>query len=527
MGIESGGPDDPSKRRLLKLGLGAVAAALVGKEVLDRLGNDEGEDDSQDILTDPDKFRAFVGKYTQLAEQLAEEPERPVPYEVFLAVAIHESDSGTSELAEHAHNMFGVVAKDDWKGDVYPKRTEEEVAAADLDALKSEHPELEMVADYGDGRLRVAYNRPFRKYDSVEDSFRDFTNKVYFSDNEGAYRYDDVVAYLQSGGRDPYKVTELMSDNDHPGEAQWATGREWREGVQSHISVIQEITGNKSADTDPDGEPKLPDPETGIDVGEISFEGLDQERDKALVETMKEAFGVASLDRYKDFNAAGITDMSDNMRKKLNEVVAAEQVGDYLGPDEYYNHVYRADIDPEYFVLHLWANGNIQGLDDPSAIPTGGNSHEVNLESQILSWYRGNRMANCGYLLSDNDDGDLWRVTPGEFGGTNHVGHGIQDDKGSETHPDVGNSNAIGLEVQADTVYDVSARQFELMVYWCSKMLLDSGVLPRDIAREEADKIVERAVIGHGKAEGLEFGYKYTRPLIQAIQQFVFVAIRA
>lgn len=505
---EKGSNEGVSRRAFLK-GAAATAALLgiAGYEAKKHFDNDK-PDHSSDVLVDKEKFQAFVDKFEPLATRLAENPDQPIPYEVFLAVGMHESDSGTSELAVNASNYFGVVAKDGWQGEVYPKLTEEEVFTADVAALQAEHPELEVLANYTDGKSRVKYERDFRQYDGPEASFEDFADKLYYKLDDGSYRYADVVEYLQNGGRDPHEIVRLMSDYDQPGEARWATGREWYEGVDNYISIIQSITGNASGDIDPD----LPETGPGIDLDKIDFSELDQPRDKKLIETIKTGFEAASLERYKQFDESGITPKYTDMRE-------------LIGDNEYFDSVYRADIDPKYFVIHLWANGvDINEVNDPDTVPEG-SSHQSTLSDQVQSWYNGGKKASCGYLLSDNDAGDLWRVTRGKFGASNHVGHGIQDE-GAETHPDVGNSNAVGIEVQANTIYDVSSKQFELLVYWCTKMLLDSGIVQEGMLREDVDKIIDQTVIGHGKTNGLEFGYKYTRPLIAAIQQFVFIAVK-
>lgn len=504
--------EDVSRRGVIK-GIAATAALLgVGYKVEQHFTHDDKPDDSGDVLVDKEKFQAFVDKFEPLATKLAEDGAQPIPYEVFLAVAMHESDSGTSELAVNATNYFGVVAKDGWQGDVYPKLTEEEVLTTDVSKLSTEHPELVVLLDFSDGKSRVKYERDFRKYGNAEDSFKDFADKLYFKLDDGSYRYADVVDYLEGGGRDPHEVVRLMSDYDQPGEARWATGREWHEGVDNYISTIQSITGNASGDAKPDTEPSLPETESGINLDEIDFSELDQPRDETLIETIKNGFRAASLEKYKEFDKSGIKSKYSDMRA-------------LIGNNEYFDSVYRADIDPKYFVIHLWANGvTFDDLKDPNKIPAG-SSHKSKLSDQVQSWYNVGKKASCGYLLSDNDSGDLWRLTRGEFGASNHVGHGIQDE-GAETHPDVGNSNAVGIEVQANTIYDVTSKQFEMLVYWCTKMLLDSGIVQEGMLREDVDKIIDDTVIGHGKAEGLEFGYKYTRPLIAAIQQFVYIAVQ-
>lgn len=479
-------------------------------------GDDQAEaGDPNDVLVDPDKFKAFIGAYGDLAQELAADEEHPIPFEVFLAVAMHESDSGTSELAKNANNFFGVIAKDGWDGAVYDKPTEEEVLTDQIDQLREEHSDLAIITHHDDGRSRVKYTRPFRQYASPEDSFRDFVAKLYYvSEPEPVtYRYADVVELLASGNRNPYRVVELMADSDTEGEARWATGREWLNGVQHYIGLIQEITGERSSeDAAPGGESELPDVGEQIEVGAIDFSELNQPRDSVVVEAMKEGFGGATLGKYHDFKRSGVVRASSRARTLLND-------------NAYYKEKYRGDIDPEFLVLHLWAIG-VPDSDfaDPNNTPAG-RSHDLTLSRMLQSWKSAGSGSSCAYLLSDNPDGELWQLTEGCFGATNHVGNGIQDE-GRETHPGVGNSNAVGIEVQADTIFDVSAKQHETLVYWATDLLFESGKLRPGMDRQQVDRIIDTTVIGHGKAGGLEYGYKYSRPFIEALQQFAFIAVQ-
>lgn len=521
-----------SRREFLIAAVSATAGVAADNKfgVVSRLTGDPGKPsqdaENRDLLVDPNKFRAFIERYQDISTELSGSTEKPIPYEVFLAVAMHESDSGTSELANEANNVFGVIAKDGWTGEIYHKRTEEEIPTSQVEVYREQNPDLEILYDNGDGTVRVRYTRPFRKYNSPDDSFRDFAEKLYFLNEDGSYRYSDVIEYLSAGGRDPYRVVELMSDEDTPGEAMWATGREWRDGVNSYIAQVQQITGISSVDVDPPlsvEEETLPESQEAINVDEIDFGELDQPRDAALVETMKESFRNMSMEKFRRFDQSGVTQYSQAARE-------------LLANDSYYHDNYRGDIDTSgsfYIVWHMWANGvDINEVDNPETIPSG-TSHDATLSDAIESWKNraldpvDPKVASCGYLLSDNSpEGELWQVTEGQFGATNHAGYGIQDE-GVNTHPDVGNSNSVGIEVQANTIYDVSSLQFELLLYWTTKMLFDSGKLSQGMDRQEVNDIVNQVVIGHGKTNGLEFGYKYTRPMIQALQQFVFIAVQA
>lgn len=511
---------------LLAGALGAItggAAILGGQEAVEYFFPDgETKRDNfhkkhdDDVLIDPDKYTMFIGEYLPLAEQLATE-DTAIPFEVYLSISMHESDSGESELAQNANNMFGVIAKDGWAGEIYLKPTEEEVPADSLPALQAQYGDkLEVVQDYGDGRIRVKHPRQFRKYEKPEDSFKDFTNKLYFKNQDGTYRYADVVEYLQGGGQDPYRVIDLMSDNDQPGELQYATGREWHDAVYNYIGLIQNTTGKKSAESkDKEPKEKLPEPSEGIDVSLIDFGELKEERDKALIDTMKEALEGLTLSEYVAFQKSGIKPMWQRVLEITNN------------DTEFYKKFFDSrTVDPQFIVWHLWANG-VQNSGDANTVPTG-TSHKGTLSNQILSWYnnRTARPSSAAYMMSDNPEGDLWQLVKNPFGRTLHAGSGIQDE-GATSHPGVGNSNSIGIEVQANSIYDVSSQQFKLLTYFTTQKLFEMGKLKAGMTREQSDKAIEASVVGHGKNNGLEFGVKYASPLIQALQQFAFIAIQA
>lgn len=511
-----------SRRKFLKWATIGTAATYLGLKTKEAVFDDD-KDDSHDVLVDTDKFRAFVNKWQTLSEDLAEDPERPIPYEVYLAVAMHESDSGTSELALNANNVFGVIAKDGWDGKVYDKPTEEEVAGSDLERLRSEHEDLEVITDYGDGRIRVSYTRPFRQYDSVEDSFRDFTSKLYYQYETGAYRYTDVVDYLQNGGRDPVEVVRLMSDDDEEGEAQYATGREWRDGVTRYIALVQEITGNISGGGETPGDPTLPDDEPKINMNEIDFSELTEPRDKALIERMQAGINALSAEGYKEFLSAGIVQNFDEVKEIIYDLYEQEGYDD--DPDKYIRDKYdRGDVDLRYILWHVWQIGT-NNPGSPTEIPVGA-SQDSTITKLIQSWRRGNKGVSASYAMSDNDPTDIWQLTSTEFGRANHAGHGVQD-AGAETHPGLDNDNSVGIEVQANSVYDVKPQQYTALLYWTTQKLFNSGKIRQGMERSEADAIVEQVVIGHGKNSGVEFGVKYTKPLVQALQQFVFIAVQA
>jgi len=82
----------------------------------------------------------YIETYKYLA--VREMHKYGIPASIILAQAILESNNGNSDLARYANNHFGVKSTKDWYGDTYYKRTDED-------------------------------NSIFRKYASVEDSYKD------------------------------------------------------------------------------------------------------------------------------------------------------------------------------------------------------------------------------------------------------------------------------------------------------------------------------------------------------------------
>lgn len=109
--------------------------------------------------------RIYVDKYKDLA--VRQMKEHGIPASVILAVAMHESASGTSKIARHLNNHFGIK-----------------------------------------GRNRVKTIRSsYKSYDSVDDSYEDFIrlmkekpsfNKLF--ERYPAYDYKNWVRGIQRGG---------------------------------------------------------------------------------------------------------------------------------------------------------------------------------------------------------------------------------------------------------------------------------------------------------------------------------------
>ena len=508
--------EDISKKRnriLLKI----ATLITVASSLLAAACSPEGDSDSSPVANrdkvekvvemdterskDNEKLYHFIEKYKDAALKTAtEDTEKPIPYEFILAVAAHESAYGTSDKAVHANNFFGITAKDGWDGEIYEAPTKEEV----------------------DGKL-VATTRKFRKYNSPEDCFKDFREKIYFKDSNGSYRYADVIKYIKEGGKDSKVIASLMNDSDEEGELRWATDSEWHIGVQKLIGQIDTISDVKDKRTDV--APKI-DGSGKIVVDKIDFSGLSEESE--VVNAQIEGFSSVNLERFNKYKKDGV--------KKIGTEGILEKIGDTPDTQAYVEKAYKEEIpkeELEYLVLHLWANG-------VTTVPRSliGNSHRATLSKQVLSWYNANNQASSSYMLSDDPDSaddpdlELWQLTDSQFGGANHAGNGIMD-KGKDTHEGLNNGNSIGIEVQADTIFDVSPKQYEKLVYWCTQMLIDSGKIKPGLSAEDIYQIVDKTVIGHGKnnlgdnTSGLEFGYKFTRPMIGAISEFAYQAVNA
>ena len=508
--------EDKSKKRnriLLKIvaflatvgSLAAAANTLKGDSDSSPVANRDKVEKVLEMNTerskDNEKLYNFIEKYKDAALKTAtEDTEKPIPYELILAVAAHESAYGTSDKAVHANNFFGITAKDGWDGEIYEAPTKEEV----------------------DGKL-VATTRKFRKYNSPEDCFKDFREKIYFKDSNGSYRYADVIKYIKEGGKDSKVIASLMNDSDEEGELRWATDSEWHIGVQKLIGQIDTISDVKDKRTDV--APKI-DGSGKIVVDKIDFSGLSEESE--VVNAQIEGFSSVNLERFNTYKKDGV--------KKIGTDGILEKIGNTQDTRAYVEKVYKEEIpkeELEYLVLHLWANG-------VTTVPRSliGNSHRATLSKQVLSWYNANNQASSSYMLSDDPDSaddpdlELWQLTDSQFGGANHAGRGIMD-KGKDTHKNLNNKNSIGIEVQADTIFDVSPKQYEKLVYWCTQMLIDSGKIKPGLSAEDIYQIVDKTVIGHGKnnlgdnTSGLEFGYKFTRPMIGAISEFAYQAVNA
>jgi LysM repeat protein len=88
-------------------------------------------------------YQAYIEKYTDLA--IREMHYSKIPASVTMAQALLESQFGTSELAVNANNHFGIKCQTGWSGETYTYQDDDD-------------------------------NTCFRKYTSVEESYRDHSH---------------------------------------------------------------------------------------------------------------------------------------------------------------------------------------------------------------------------------------------------------------------------------------------------------------------------------------------------------------
>jgi flagellum-specific peptidoglycan hydrolase FlgJ len=98
----------------------------------------------------PDSTSQYIETYKYLA--IDEMNRTGIPASIILAQAIVESNSGTSELAIHANNHFGIKCKSYWRGSTYYHKDDDR---------------------NGKG---VLIESCFRKYDHTTASFIDHSN---------------------------------------------------------------------------------------------------------------------------------------------------------------------------------------------------------------------------------------------------------------------------------------------------------------------------------------------------------------
>jgi flagellum-specific peptidoglycan hydrolase FlgJ len=138
----------------------------------------------------------FVSKYGQIA--LSVEQKYGVPQNVVLAMAIHESDYGDSELAKNANNFHGLKVNDEWHGDYYEKLTTEVIS----DDSFSEYDMVGSPRDLGNSNYEITVIQKFKKFSSVQEGFMGFgdylRNRFSGQAYADSFQHTDPVRFLNS-----------------------------------------------------------------------------------------------------------------------------------------------------------------------------------------------------------------------------------------------------------------------------------------------------------------------------------------
>lgn len=462
-----------------------------------------------DTETRVEEIDAFREKWDGYAVKVAK--EFGIDKNAVLAQAILESSFGSSKLTLNGSNLFGVKAHRGakktpyWEGETIPKETTEFLSDEQLQEPYWQKRFVEMVNRSETGLNEVRIIGDFRVYGDFEESFMDYGYKIM---NESTYAdaaksIDNPTTYIGAVAK-----------------AGYATDPDYEVKVLDIYGVLEEL--------DSRGDPKPPEPEPRkkpgpgdviIDSAELDFSNFpEQVRDEKLKIRIEDAITNISLKKFETFRSSGVMNKSAFAESVMNEQGEYRQL---LGRDR--------SGKLKYVVWHLWANGiPDDGLDAVSGTETStsqGNSHDIPLESQVRSWHNGfldDRVSSAQYLVGDN--GEVWRLSEKQFSKALHAGSGIQDE-GAKYFRDVDNENSIGLEVQADTIYDVTELEFENLIYLTVESLSDAKVITSAMTEDEIRSAVDEAVVGHGKNDskfnnsGVEFGWKYRVPLVQAVQE--------
>lgn len=235
-------------------------------------------------LPGPERLKQYVSIYKPFADHVRE--KYGVPVAVTLAMAQHESDYGSSELAVNAYNFHGLKANNGWKGEVYEKETREELPE---DVYLKEKAAGRIVRSRGKnkyGKYDVDVMANFRKFPSVAEGFLGYGEKLKSEGN-----YPDAFDYPD----DPLKFFEKLIDDNGP---KYATDSEYQENVRARIKAVQAVLGEQSK---PPEQP--PAPEADSPLGRIEAVRLTVEGYNAFVETLDKSY-IPKLKGERSFNPA-------------------------------------------------------------------------------------------------------------------------------------------------------------------------------------------------------------------------------
>lgn len=475
--------------------------------------------DPKDSLTNIEKERLkFIEKWGSYASEVEE--KYGINQDVVLAQALLESTYASSLLTIEAKNIFGIQAHrgaentDYWDGKKYPKETTEFFTDAKLEDPYWQKRIVRIVGRSEEGLNEVRVMADFRVYNSYRDSFMDYGNRIA---TEPVYR----EAYSNRANIDKF-ITQVA--------AKYATDPNYAEKVSEIINSLSKL--RKLPDSP---EPKSPELPEGTGDYALDFTNFPNEaRDKDLKKRMEEAAALLSPEGFKEFQSTRFINKSE-LAAELMDGIGEGIYEKLLGTGEFTAE----EINDITIVLHLWANG-LPALDSKVGSPsngTVGNSHEVALETQIRSWANvyiaTNNKSSAQILVGDTANyNEVWVLTRKLFARALHAGSGIQD-SGSQEFPGLNNEGTIGIEVQADSIYDVESSQFRDMAYTVVEVLLQSKKIQDKMSQQEIKEVVQASVIGHGKnhskfepGSGLEFGWAYRTPIIDMISKLAFDVTR-
>lgn len=118
---------------------------------------------------------SYIDEYKELA--VAEMYRSGIPASIILAQGIHESNSGTSNLALQSNNHFGIKCKNYWKGQTYYHKDD----------------------DYD--RYGKLLDSCFRAYTDAIDSYVDHSNFLMYTDHyEVLFQYERQDYYNWANG---------------------------------------------------------------------------------------------------------------------------------------------------------------------------------------------------------------------------------------------------------------------------------------------------------------------------------------
>jgi len=198
-------------------------------------------------LPPEEQLRQFIESYGPYAD--AVEKQYHIPAALVLAVSYHESEYGRSSLARKANNFHGLKANGAWGNrPTFDKKTEEYYTKAQYDQAVAEGRTMEII-DTSDGTYHVFIIDAFRKYDSAEDGFLGFGEKLSTEGNyPDAFETDD-----------PYEFLSRLVDDNGPA---YATDPNYYDVVSDKIRRVEQVIYEETITPTPENPPTDIEPST-------------------------------------------------------------------------------------------------------------------------------------------------------------------------------------------------------------------------------------------------------------------------